>query len=127
PRQNNMETQDKKYWIGGYAVLATVSLAIHYFLQLFTFSYIASYMPVLKKLSMSLFLIFIILLLGKVIEKIIDTKTEIEGDRYNLQRISRLLTYIFILIVAISFLLQNLYTAAVSFGLISLVLGFALQ
>src|SRR5690606_21887973 len=58
---------------------------------------------------------------------IINKQAESEGDRHNLLRITRLLSIIFIVIVGASFMFQNLYAAAVSFGLISLVLGFALQ
>ncbi len=47
--------------------------------------------------------------------------------RYNLVRMIRLLTVLFICMVIISFLFQNWYTAFVSLGIISLILGFALQ
>jgi small-conductance mechanosensitive channel len=47
--------------------------------------------------------------------------------RYNLQRVANLLTGIAIFFIAISVLFANWYTAVVSLGLISLVLGFALQ
>lgn len=121
------QTRKKKYWIGGYAALAILFLAIHYSLEIDVFSRWQSYLPFLRKLTISLFLILLILLIGKIVEKVIDTRNETEGVRYNLLRITRLLTVIFVLIIAISFLFQNLYAAAVSFGLISLVLGFALQ
>lgn len=76
---------------------------------------------------MSLALITIIFLVGKIIEKIINIHAESEGNRYNLHRIIRLITATFVFIVIVAFLFQNLYAAAVSFGVISLVLGFALQ
>lgn len=122
-----MTTKKKQYGIAGYAVLSALFLAIHYSLNFEIFAAWEKYLPFLKKLSLSIFLILMIFLMGKVIEKIIDTRNEVEGIRYNLLRVTRLLTIIFVLIVAISFLFQNLYAAAVSFGLISLVLGFALQ
>lgn len=116
-----------KYWIGIYGVIAIVLISFHYVLSLSVFSHWEAYIPMLKKLSMSLFLMAIILLLSKIVTQIINVKTHNEGDRYNLVRITRFLAIVFILIVAASFLFQNLYAAAVSFGLISLVLGFALQ
>lgn len=76
---------------------------------------------------MSLFLIALIFLLSKIVAKIVYVQTEIQGERYNLLRVIRFLAIVFSLIVVASFLFQNLYAAAVSFGLISLVLGFALQ
>src|SRR5207248_13940 len=45
----------------------------------------------------------------------------------NLSRILRLLTVVAVLLIALSVLFANWYTAAVSFGLLSLILGFALQ
>lgn len=122
-----MTSENKKYRISGYVALAVIFLAAHYFIRLELFDSWAKYRPVAEKLTMSLFLITLIFLIGKIIERVIDSRTETQGVRYNLLRITRLLTVIFTLIVVASFLFQNLYAAAVSFGLISLVLGFALQ
>lgn len=125
----SIDTQQKKnrYWVMVYAIAATSILTVHYLLDIVIVDKWIYYLPFLNKLTMSLFLISLILLVGKIIERIIITKTETEGDRHNLLRITRLLSIIFILIVGTSFLFQNLYAAAVSFGVISLVLGFALQ
>lgn len=122
-----MSSQNTKYWIRVYTVCAISVFTVHYLLDLEFISAWDKYIPFLKKLTTSLFLVSVILLASKIIERIIDTQTEAEGDRYNLKRITRLLSIIFILIVVASFMFQNLYAAAVSFGLISLVLGFALQ
>lgn len=102
-------------------------MAIHYSLDLKLFDNWREYIPFFKKLSMSLFLIAIIFLISKIVERVINSQTQTEGDRYNLLRIIRFLALISSLIVVASFMFQNLYAAAVSFGLISLVLGFALQ
>jgi small-conductance mechanosensitive channel len=47
--------------------------------------------------------------------------------QYNLKRVSRLVVWLVIAFFVLTILFQNWYTAVVSFGLISLVLGFALQ
>ncbi|MCO5259236.1 MAG: mechanosensitive ion channel family protein [Crocinitomicaceae bacterium] len=122
-----MTGKKKKYWIGGFIVVAAIFLISHYALNLPQFAFLKEYLPVIKRLTMSAFLVVLILLIERALEKIIDAKAETEGIKYNLQRITRLLTIIFIIIVIASFLFQNLYAVAVSFGLISLVLGFALQ
>lgn len=109
------------------AALALIMLGIHYVVDLEFFSQWKTFTPIIKKLSISLSLIFIVLLIGQFIEKFINVKAHTEGDRYNLQRVTRLVTMIFVVIVFVSTLYQNLITAAVGFGLISLVLGFALQ
>lgn len=122
-----MENKTNRHWIVVYGVMAVLLITIHYLLDLKVFETLKAYAPFMKKLSMSLFLIASIFLISKIIARIINTQTQIEGDRYNLLRITRFLAIVFSLIVVASFLFQNLYAAAVSFGLISLVLGFALQ
>lgn len=122
-----MEKQHNKKWIIIYASIAVVLVAVYYLIQLPLFKTWAEYVPFIRKLCLSLFLISVIFLLSKVIERLVNSQNHLEGDRYNLLRIVRFLAIVFSLIVAASFLFQNLYAAAVSFGLISLVLGFALQ
>ncbi len=122
-----VNSKKQRYWIGGYGTLAAVFLGIHFLLELKVFAVWEQYLPLLKKLSLSIFFVFVILLLGKLIEKAISQGSRSKGNRYNLIRITRLLTTLFILILAVSFFSQNLYAAAVSFGLISLIFGFALQ
>lgn len=122
-----MDKQNNKKWIIIYASVAIALIAIYYLVNLPIFSSWGEYIPFIRKLSLSLFLISVIFLISKFIEKLIYSQNHLEGDRYNLLRIVRFLALVFSLIVAASFLFQNLYAAAVSFGLISLVLGFALQ
>lgn len=122
-----MERQKNKNSIIIYGAAALILIVVHYLLNLPLFSSWEKYLPFAKKLSLSLFLICLILLISKIIGKIIDKQNNLEGDRYNLLRIVHFLAVVFCLIVVASFLFQNLYAAAVSFGLISLVLGFALQ
>jgi small-conductance mechanosensitive channel len=50
-----------------------------------------------------------------------------EVYKYNLNRVARLVVWLVIGFFALTILFQNWYTAVVSFGLISLILGFALQ
>jgi len=128
------ETRES-YWIWESSILAALLLFFHYGLELGIFSKIGTsitpqwtvYLPFLKKLSIALFAVCLIFLIGRIIEKIIDSRAETEGVRYNLIQITRLISVVLIIIIAASFLFQNLYAAVVSFGLISLVLGFALQ
>ena len=122
-----METENNKRGIRIYGVMAVLLIAIHFLLDLKFFSPWQEYIPFMKKLSVSLFVISLIFLISKVIAKMITTQSSLAGERYNLLRIIRFLAMALSLIVAAAFLFQNLYAAAVSFGLISLVVGFALQ
>lgn len=117
----------QNYWIGGYAALALIFLAVHFLLELDAFDILEKHLPILKKLTLSAFFACIILTLGKFIEKLIARGSQSEGNRYNLVRITRLITTILIIILAISFLSQNFGIAIASLGLATLILGFALQ
>lgn len=118
---------EKKHDLRGYILLACVFVAIHFMMEVEFFSFLEPNYPVLKKISLSLSIISILILIGKLIENIIINRKTSEGDKHNLLSITGLITTILIIIVIIAFLFQNLYALAVSFGLISLVLGFALQ
>lgn len=87
----------------------------------------SEYRPVARKLAVAIFFISLIRLISRLIETAIHNQDHDAGDRYNLIRIMRLVSMICMVIVIISFLFQNFYAAAASFGLASLVLGFALQ
>lgn len=122
-----MKNPASKSSIKIYGILALVLIIFHYSLSFILFGSWTEYISPLKKLSLSLFLIALILLISKLVENRVNKQNQLEGDRYNLIRIIRLLTVFFSLIVVTAFLFQNLYAAAVSFGLFSLVIGFALQ
>ncbi|AFL82203.1 small-conductance mechanosensitive channel [Aequorivita sublithincola DSM 14238] len=122
-----MQIKKYRHWIIIYAVLAVLLISIHYLLDLNIFDSWDEYIPLMKKLSLSLFLIALIFLVSTIVGRIVNSQNQIEGEKYNLLRIIRFLAMVCSLIVVISFLFQSLYGAALSFGLISLVVGFALQ
>lgn len=115
------------YWITLYSIVAAALIAIYYVVDLNYFDAWGKYVSVIKKVSLSLFFITVIFLASKMVRKFIINQVHNEGDRYNLNRIVRLVAIILSLFVIASFMLQNLVTTLVSVGLISLVLGFALQ
>jgi small-conductance mechanosensitive channel len=57
----------------------------------------------------------------------ITTHVREVAARFNLGRVVTLLTWLVVMLIAISVLFENWYTAVVSFGIVSLILGFALQ
>ena len=122
-----MDIKKTKYGIKTYGVASFMLLIAYYLLDLRILDPWEMYIPFLKKLTVSLFLIALIFLISKITTRVVYVQAQIQGERYNLLRVIRFLAIVFSSIVVISFLFQNLYAAAVSFGLISLVLGFALQ
>jgi small-conductance mechanosensitive channel len=73
------------------------------------------------------FLVFVMLTVAKAIEVLLIGRIPNRVSRFNLKRIFRLVVVVAIAFVAISVLFVNWYGAVVSLGLISLILGFALQ
>jgi len=122
-----MGLQKNNRWIAIYGIMAVLLIALYHLLDLKVFDSWTQHIPYLKKFSLSLFLIFLFFLISRIVVGIISSQKHIKGDKYNLLRITRFLAIVCSLIVVTSFLFQNLYAAAVSFGLISVVLGFALQ
>ncbi len=122
-----MKKHKTRYYIVTYSIVATVLILVYYLMDFDFFHFSDKYNSIIKRLSLCLFIIAVILLASKMVRRLIVSQVHNEGDRYNLNRIVRLLAIVLSLIVAASFMFQNLYTAIVSVGLLSLLLGFALQ
>jgi small-conductance mechanosensitive channel len=114
-------------WLGTYITIAVISLVAYFLLRLHTFDLLGKYRALLQKLSLAVFIAVLILTARNVIELFIHKRSKGKYTKYNLIHLTRLISVILIVIVAISFLFANWYAAAVSLGLISLILGFALQ
>jgi small-conductance mechanosensitive channel len=124
---NNQEEKKGKVWVGSYIILGLAFLAFHFLLQFRVFEIFGKYRDTLVKFSMAAFIGVLILAASKVLEIIIRKEAHTKSGKYNLIRLLRIVTVLAIAAVIISFLFQNWYAAAVSLGLISLILGFALQ
>ena len=72
-------------------------------------------------------LAFVIITIAKAVDMLLIGRIPNRVSRFNLKRVFHLMVALATVFVAISVLFANWYTAAVSLGLISLVLGFALQ
>lgn len=125
PPQTDSHKREFRIWV--FAGVALFFLALHYLLELSFFDFISEHRPLLRKATLTIFLVFIALMAGKLIEKLIYKNAQSIGHSHNLVRVTQFLTIMIVFIVLLSFLFQNWYTAVVSFGLLSLILGFALQ
>jgi small-conductance mechanosensitive channel len=116
-----------RVWIGSYLILLIALGVLYYFIRHDALAFAGAYEPLIQRLvvgSMSMVLVLIgrIAFKGYLIEPIEDA-----AARFNLNRIVNLVAYLAIFFIILSILFANWYTAAVSLGLLSLVLGFALQ
>lgn len=82
-------------------------------------------------LSLKLIIAIAVLVAGLMVLRLIDVyiigRVPNAVYQYNLKRVSRLVLWLAMAFFVLTIFFQNWYTAVVSFGLISLILGFALQ
>lgn len=125
------ETADKQtnhmLFAGGYMLLAVISLGFYFLFQLHFFKLSLLPEKLLPKLTLACCCIFIILALARFAERAITNHAHAKSQGYNLVRVIRLLSLFVVFLVFISFLNANWYTTAASLGIVSLILGFALQ
>jgi small-conductance mechanosensitive channel len=100
---------------------------IYYLLRLDFFDFAERYIPLLQRLALGAMAISLVMLSTRLIKAYLIEQLEDYAARYNLRRIVNLLGWLTVFFILISVLFANWYTAFVSFGLISLILGFALQ
>jgi small-conductance mechanosensitive channel len=126
-------TRDKLS-IGTYVLILFGLAILKYILKIGTFlnlDYVNDFLPQKLQLSVSLIegamTVILLLTVNKTIKVLFINGIEDPATKFNLQRILNLLIGIILFFIVVSILFANWYTAVVSLGLISLILGFALQ
>lgn len=117
----------QKVWILTYALLLVGLGGLYYLLRLRFFGFAAKYVPLIQHLAAGAMAIVIVLAAAKIINLYVIGRLDDAVSRYNLQRIFKLLVALILVFIVLSILSDNWYTAVLSLGLISLILGFALQ
>ena len=123
------EVQSKhKFWILTYFALLVASSGLYYLFHLDVFTELSGrFNPLLQRLALGMLAIILLLTVVKLVRVYLIDQLESGVARYNLHRVVNLFIGLTIFFIVLSILFANWYTAVVSFGLISLVLGFALQ
>ena len=88
---------------------------------------LAAAYPLVLKLILAIAVVVVCLMVLQLIDVYFIGRVRDAVYQYNLKRVSRLVVWLAIGFFVLTIFFQNWYTAVVSFGLISLVLGFALQ
>jgi len=120
-------TGTHKAWIGTYIILAAICIAVYILLRLQVFTIPPSYRQLTLKICLAALSSLAVLAIAKIVELFVARKSATKAVKYNVVKVVHLFSIIIILFVVISFLNANWYAAAASLGLISLILGFALQ
>ncbi len=85
------------------------------------------YIPTLRNLVLGAVSVVITIAVSKGIRVYLINQIDNKPARYNLTRVLHLITFLAIVIIGLTVVSANWYTALVSLGVLSLILGFALQ
>ena len=118
-------TRDKLL-IGTHVVLL-VALGGLYQLLNYRFPDFVKTYPVVLRLILAFAVIVVSLIVLRFLDVYFVGRVKNAVYQYNLKRVSRLIVSLAVAFFVLTIFFQNWYTAVVSFGLISLILGFALQ
>jgi small-conductance mechanosensitive channel len=114
-------------WLVGYALLLLGLAAGYYLLRLELLPLAAGYARPLRRIIVGAMAIVLTLGIGRLVRARVIDGIDNAVTRYNFRRILSLAVFLLIALIVVSMLFANWYAAAASLGLISLVLGFALQ
>ena len=120
------ETKDKLL-LGTHVIILIALAVVRIVLQFSFFGFASRFIPLLQKLNLSVMAIVLLLAIAKIVDVYLIGRLDSPVARYNLRRVAKLALVLVLAFVVVSILFQNWYTAVVSLGLISLILGFALQ
>lgn len=116
-----------KLWFGTYVLVMLVLLAFYYLLGSDLVPAETRYVPTLRSLLLAAVLIVLTTAIAKSVRVYLIEQIDSKPARYNLTRVLNLLTFLAMVIIGLSVLSASWYTALVSLGVLSLILGFALQ
>jgi small-conductance mechanosensitive channel len=114
-------------WVVTYIFFGLICLAIYFLLRFHVFDIFGNYRLLLQRLAMAGCVIAVVLIITKSIESVVAKRAHTKKAEYNIIRLIRLLSVVIAAFIVVTFLFSKWYTAAVSLGLVSLILGFALQ
>jgi small-conductance mechanosensitive channel len=113
--------------LGITAIIFVSCGALYFLLGWKSFPISSLYIPLAQKIVLAAMMISLVLLATRFLKKILNHKIEDKTTVFNINRIADLFASLLILGIILSLLFANWYAAMVSFGIVSLILGFALQ
>jgi len=114
-----------KLWLGTHVIIILGLAAVYYLLQFRVFGFAARFIPFLQKLDKSVIAIVLLLAVAKIVDVYLIGPIVSPVSRYNLRRVAKLMLGLFVVLAVV--FLQNWYTTVVSIGVLSLILGLAVQ
>ena len=128
--QPKAKTKDKLL-LGTHAIVVLGLVVFYFFLQFgvfgFAYRFPDAFISYLVKFDKSAMAIVLLLALAKVVDVYLIGRIDSVVSRYTLRRVAKLVLALLLVLAVISILFQNWYTAIVSVGLLSLIMGLAVQ
>jgi len=118
---------EDKLWFGTYLLVLLVLLALYYALGSNLFPAQSKAIFLIRQWTVGAILVVLVLAVARSILVYWISQVENRPARYNLTRVLKFVVFLAIIIIVLSLLSASWYTAVVSLGLLSLILGFALQ
>ena len=125
PEHPVARTRDKLF-IGTHIVFLVALGVVYQFLKYRLPGFVQQY-PLVMKLILAGGVVVVCLMVIRLLDMYFVGRVKNAVYQYNLKRVARLVIWLVIAFFVLTIFFQNWYTAVVSFGLISLILGFALQ
>lgn len=116
-----------KIRIGTYVLMFLAASALFYAVQFNLFAVTATYVALVQRLARGAMFATLVLLAGSIVQAYVVSRLDDDASRYNVGRVVRLVQAVLIGFIAMSVIFVNWYTAAVSLGIVTAILGFALQ
>ncbi len=113
--------------VGYTALIIVVAGLLYFLLESGNLPVSEAYLPIAKKLILGSVLITTVLFLNSLLRKILKRKIDDKASAYNFRSLINFVSFFLIVLIVISLMFSNWYATLVSFGVISLILGLALQ
>jgi len=126
-REKKKGPRRRKLWLVIYLIPILVFSGVYYIFRSGYFKFAAQYESLVGRLIVAAIAISAVLLVLYIVKAYLIDSLSDPVARYNLKHVANLLAGLGIFFIAITALFANWYTAVVSLGVISVILGFALQ
>src|SRR5688572_4757945 len=127
PHKQPLVEPKQKFFLGTYFIFFVGFAALYYLVNLGYFVFVSPFEPVVQRIAIGAMAVILLAAVGSVIRNYFLQRVDSSVARYNLKRITNLFVGLAIFFIILSLLFADWYTAVLSLGLISLILGFALQ
>ena len=117
----------RQFWLIPYVLVILGLVTAYYISRLGYFAFAADYVSTIERALVGALAIVFVLMILRAVRIYVIRPIANNAARYNLNRVIKLLAGLTVFFIVLSVLFANWYTAVVSLGLISLILGFALQ